>query len=130
MNNSVNVLLFVESRYKVNRKRIKTTIKNKLQEQGINDTPVEISVAIVGDRKMKILNKQYRGLDKTTNVLSFPLTEGEPVVSATETLKLGDIVISYPQVVRESARDDMLIDDKVDDLILHSLEHLLGIHHE
>ena len=73
------VLLFVESRYKVNRKLIKKTVLETLKQQKV-ETPVEVSVAVVGDRKMHKLNKQYRGLDKTTNVLSFSLHEGEAVV--------------------------------------------------
>ncbi len=123
------VLIYVESRYKVNRKRMKTAIADTLAENNVT-TPVEISVAIVGDRKMRALNLKYRSLDKTTNVLSFPQQEGEKVVVPGNYTRLGDIVISYPQVVRESARDEMLIDEKVDQLLQHSMLHLLGMHHE
>ena len=91
---------------------------------------VEVSVAIIGDRKMRALNKKYRNLDKTTNVLSFPQKEGQAIKTPEDISRLGDIVLSYPQVIRESARDEMLVDDKVDELIAHSMKHLLGIHHE
>ena len=123
------ILIYVESRYKVNRKRIKSTIQRVLSDNNIT-TPVEVSIAVIGDRKMKSLNKKYRNLDKTTNVLSFPQNEGEKTVVPNDIARLGDIIISYPQVVRESARDEMLIDEKVDQLLQHSLLHLLGIHHE
>lgn len=123
------VLIFVESRYKVNRKRIRSAITSLLKEKGMED-PVEVSVAIVGDRKMRLLNKQYRNLDKTTNVLSFPQSEGEHAALPPGVLHLGDIVISYPQVIRESAAEEMLIDDKIDELVKHSMFHLLGIHHQ
>ena len=122
------VLLFVESRYKVNRKLIKKTVLETLKQQRV-ETPVEVSVAIVGDRKMHKLNKQYRGLDKTTNVLSFSLHEGEAVVVSGENKRLGDVVLSYPQVIADAARDDVLVDEKVDELVAHGLLHLLGIHH-
>ena len=79
---------------------------------------------------MKGLNQKYRNLDKTTNVLSFPQQEGEKAVVPGDVARLGDIVLSYPQVVRESARDEMLIDEKVDQLLQHSMLHLLGIHHQ
>lgn len=92
-------------------------------------SPVEISVAVVGDRKMKSLNKKYRNLDKTTNVLSFPQAEGQAIKAPDGASRLGDIVLSYPEVIRESARDEMLVDDKVDSLVEHSMKHLLGIHH-
>ena len=124
-----NVSLFVESRYKVNRRRIVSTILHLLKEQEIVQ-PVEVSIAVVGDRKMRTLNKKYRDRDKTTNVLSFSQSEGESSSLPSDVLRLGDIVISYPQVIREAAAEDMLVDDKVDELVKHGLLHLLGIHHE
>lgn len=123
------ILLFVESRYKVNRKRIKSVIEDSLKKQGIV-SPFEVSISIVGDRKMKALNKKYREKDKTTNVLSFPLGEGKDSGLPDDVLYLGDIVISYPQVIREAAEEDVLVDDKIDELAEHGLLHLLGIHHE
>lgn len=121
---NIKVMLFVESRYKVNRKRITTIIKNLLNEQMVTG-PVEVSVAVVGSRKMKDLNKKYRDKDETTNVLSFSLNED----TQTEVLRLGDIVISYPEVIREAAAQEVLVDDKIDELVKHGLQHLLGIHH-
>jgi probable rRNA maturation factor len=125
---NVNVLLFVESRYKVSRKKIKSVITQTLKEQDIHG-PVEISVAIVGDRKMRQLYKKYKGEDKTTNVLSFPIAEGDAMVLPNDVLRLGDIVLSYPQVIREASEDNVLVDDKVSELVRHSVFHLLGIHH-
>lgn len=126
---NINVLLFVESRYKVDRKRIISHVRELLRKQQIH-SPVEVSIAIVGNRKMKELNKKYRGKDSTTNVLSFPLSEGEPTVLPKDVLRLGDIVLSYPQVIKEAAEDEVFVDDKITELIEHSLQHLLGIHHE
>ncbi len=124
-----NILIFVESRYKVNRKKIKTAVANLLNQQGIN-SPVEVSIAIVGDRKMRELSKKYKGEDKTRNILSFSLTEGEKVEVPAGILRLGDIVISYPVVITEAARDEVLVDDKIDELVIHGMTHLLGTHHE
>ena len=124
----VNVLIFVESRYKVNRKRIKSTVENTIKKNEIT-SPLEVSVAVVGDRKMRELSKKYKGEDKTHNVLSFSQTEGEGKASD-DLLRLGDIIISFPEVIREASRDEMFVDDKVDELVEHGLEHLLGIHHE
>jgi len=126
---SVNVSIFVESRYKVNRKRIKATISNMLDKQEI-ESPIEVSVAVVGDRKMRELSKKYKDEDKTRNVLSFSLSEGEKAYDPSSVLRLGDIVISYPEVIREASRDEVLVDDKVDELVVHGLGHLLGLHHD
>ena len=125
----ISVLIFVESRYKINRKRIKKVVESVITNNEIAG-PVEISVAVVGDRKMRELSKKYKGEDKTRNILSFSQSEGESIVSPNDILRLGDIVLSLPQVINDAVRDEMLVDDKVDQLIEHGLMHLLGIHHE
>lgn len=126
---NVKVLIFVESRYKLNRKRIKSSVVSVLEEQKVH-SPVEISIAIIGDRKMKALNKKYRQKDTTTNILSFPLSEGENTYLPKEISRLGDIVISYPQVIREAAASEKLVDDYIEELVRHGMMHLLGLHHE
>lgn len=125
----VSVPIFVESRYKINRKRIKHTVEKVVDANGVSG-PVEVSVAVVGDRKMRELSRKYKGEDKTRNILSFSQTEGESFKSPNDKLMLGDIVLSYPQVINDAVRDESLIDDKVDELIEHGLLHLLGINHE
>jgi len=127
--NKVSVLIFVESRYKINRKRIRQIVTDVVKKNSVT-APVEVSVAIVGDRKMRELSKKYKGEDKTRNILSFSQTEGQAFETPRDTLRLGDIVLSFPQVINDAARDEMLVDDKVDELIEHGLMHLLGLHHE
>jgi len=126
---NIKVPIFVESRYKVSRKKIKQTVMDLLNKQSIMGS-VEISVAIIGDRKMRELSRKYKEEDKTRNVLSFSQTEGKNISRQENMLRLGDIVLSYPQVIRDAARDEMLVDDKVNELVEHGLMHLLGIHHE
>lgn len=117
----------------MHRKRITQTIETLLMQQNVVGL-VEVSVAIVGDRKMRKLNKKYRNKDETTNVLSFPLSQGEAIAPSgardKDVLRLGDIIMSYPQVIREAAKEEKLVDDKVSELVTHSMLHLLGIHHE
>lgn len=129
MEESVIIPIFVESRYRVNRKRIKKAISKVLVGHEIKG-PIEVSVAIVGDRKMRSLSKKYKGEDKTRSILSFSLSEGESTYLPSETLRLGDIVISYPQVIKEASEEEVLVDDKIDELIEHGILHLLGINHE
>lgn len=125
----ITIPIFVESRYRVNRKRIKKAISKVLTDREIKGL-VEVSVAIVGDRKMRALSKKYKGEDKTRNILSFSLSEGESSYLPSEVLRLGDIVISYPQVIREASEEEVLVDDKVDELVEHGMLHLLGVNHE
>lgn len=126
---NLSVPIFVESRYKINRKKIKQVVEKVLSTNQIFG-PVEVSVAVVGDRKMRELSKKYKGEDKTRNILSFSQTEGEGIKNPTNVLILGDIVLSFPQVIKDASRDEMLVDDKVDQLVEHGLMHLLGLHHE
>lgn len=129
MADRVKVLFYVESRYKVNRKRIKSAVSSVLKDHKVQ-TSLEVSIAIVGDRKMAKLNKQYRNKEGTTNILSFPLAEGESSRLPSDIVRLGDIIISYPMVIKESAQEDMLVDDRIDFLVKHGMMHLLGLHHE
>lgn len=127
---NISVPVFVESRYRVNRKRIKKIVTDTVLANGVQG-PAEVSVAIIGDRKMRSLNKKYRNLDKTTNVLSFSQIEGEvPVVMPKDMLFLGDVVVSYPKVIEEAAMENMMVDDRICELIEHGVLHLLGQHHE
>ena len=131
MKDEIDVLLFVESRYKINRKRLKSQVSKLVREHGVKDK-AEVSVAIIGDRKMRELNSKYKGKDYTTNVLSFSLMEGDTpfVMPSSKTLRLGDVVVSYPQAIREAVKEEVLVDDKIEELVLHGVLHLLGIHHE
>ncbi len=123
-----SIPIYVESRYKVNRKKLKQAALETLKEQGVVG-PVEVSVAIVGDRKMKSLNKKYRDIDKTTNVLSFPQSEGEFTPTPPDKLYLGDVVISYPVVIQEASLYNKLVDEWACELVQHGVLHLLGQHH-
>ena len=125
---SAKVLIYVESRYKVNRKKIKSAITSVLEENSIQ-SPIEVSIAIVGDRKMTKLNKQYRNKEGTANILSFPLSEGDSSHLPDDIMRLGDIVISYPMVIKEASAQEMLVDERVDELVRHGMLHLLGLHH-
>lgn len=137
----INVLIFKESRFPADRVKIKKFVENYLEKKVHG--AVEVGINIVGDRKMKSLNSKYRNVNKTTNVLSFPLADPRSpqkadlktafasVKSAPDkVLRLGDVVISYPQSVLEAAKSDKLVDQKIEELIAHGLDHLLGIHHE
>lgn len=125
----IHILFFVESRYKVNRKRVRETILKVLQSNDVKG-PIEVNISIIGDRKMREISKKYKGDDKTRNILSFPLSEGPSSMLPTDKLRLGDIIISYPVVIRESASMDKMVDDRMEELVEHGMNHLLGLHHE
>jgi len=119
------VLIVSESRYPIKRKRIKQLILKYLANEGIDEA--EISVAVVGSRKIKKLNNDFRKLNEETTVLTFGLEEGRYQDSV---LPLGDIVISYPQA-REIAQDDnSTMDEAIDKLVIHGMNNLMGRYSE
>jgi probable rRNA maturation factor len=88
----------------------------------------EISVLLIGDRAMRTLNRRYRGKDRTTDVLSFPLREGK--FSRVQHHLLGDIVISVPAAARQARAAGEALPDEIDRLLVHGFLHLLGYDHE
>lgn len=129
---AVHVLFQTESHFPVDRKKIKEAIERALLHEVHRSA--EVSVSIVGDRRMRELNKKYRSLDATTDVLSFglndPAIQGDAFVEPPDDiLRLGDIVVSYPQAMEEAREENNLVDDQIVCLVLHGLDHLLGKHH-
>ncbi len=129
----ISVLFQTETHFPVDRKKIRQAIVEALSP--IIKRHAEVSVSIIGDRAMKQLNIDYRKIEATTDVLSFGLNDstlkGAPFVNPPDhILRLGDIVVSYPQAVLEAIEGNKLVDDVIIELALHGLNHLLGIHHE
>lgn len=82
-----------------------------------------LGVRFVGDREMRRVNRQFRGKDKTTDVLSFP---GDPAGIG----HLGDILISVPTARRQAEAVGHGVDCEVKTLLLHGVLHCLGYDHE
>ncbi len=81
----------------------------------------------VGNRLMARLNFLYRGFDRTTDVLSFPLAEGHASVPP---YMLGDIVVCIPKTVSQSKEYNVSFYDELLRLLIHGLLHLTGYDHE
>jgi len=88
----------------------------------------ELSVAIVGDRSMRILNRDYLGKDRPTNVISFSMKEGE--FGAVNPDLLGDVVISADTAAREAEESGMSFRERLVFLLMHGILHLTGYDHE
>lgn len=86
-----------------------------------------VTIAFVSDRKMRELNKDFRGKDKTTDVLSFPFEADE--FDETDDF-LGDIIISLEQAEKQAAENNLEVELEIKQLILHGILHLCGFDHE
>ncbi len=86
----------------------------------------EVSIVLTDDAAIRTLNRDWRGIDKATNVLSFPA----PKVNAGSPAMLGDIVIAYETLARECADEDKIFLHHLAHLTVHGFLHLLGYDHE
>ncbi|MGV6875104.1 rRNA maturation RNase YbeY [Pseudochelatococcus sp. B33] len=87
----------------------------------------ELSVALADDAAVRQLNAQWRGFDKSTNVLSFPAAGPDELARAPH---VGDIVLAFETVEREARDDGKTLADHTTHLIVHGTLHLLGFDHE
>lgn len=133
----VNVVYNIEDKrwrplpFKLNDKinEIFDNITDVLKYKIPKNKKIEISLTFTNDDNIKILNKEYRGVDKPTNVLSFPLYEREflKVVKLEDYLLIGDIVLSFDTIRKESI--SVPFEEHLIHLIVHSILHLLGFDH-
>ena len=98
-----------------------------LKHENIHPSEVEVSIVFVDDTHIAALNREYRGLDTPTDVLSFPMDD--PGIPGDEPVPLGDIVISLETVERET-QDLAGFLNYLALLVVHGLLHLLGYDHE
>lgn len=101
---------------------------------GLIDSPlaIEVSVKFTDDDEVKTLNAAYRGKDRPTNVLSFPMMEPEMLgqLSGAGELLLGDVVLARGVCAAEAADKAVPVETHATHLIVHGTLHLLGYDHE
>lgn len=137
-----------ESRFIIARKKIRKTVEDKLRALKIKG-PVYLEVKIVGNRKMKQLNKTFADNKDLPVVLSFALEDPHEncqklriirentkedvkkkvifAVSPDGILRLGSVVISYPQARDLAAEDEVLVDEKIAELVSYGVNKLIGV---
>jgi probable rRNA maturation factor len=91
---------------------------------------VEISLLLTDDETIQALNRDYRGVDAATDVLSFAMSEGVGVAAAEGLRLLGDIVISRERAVEQAEAYGHSLEREEVFLFVHGLLHLLGYDHE
>ncbi len=110
-------------------KDIEKVILEVLDYEGY-DNNYEISLSYVDNEEIKILNKEFRNIDKATDVLSFPLWDEENIDIEIENEPLGDIVISLERAKEQSIEYNHSFEREVCFLVCHSMFHLLGYDHD
>ncbi len=118
-----------------NKSKSKTPFNQAFVEKNISRAAAELkifkdfelTVLLVGDKKIRSLNKKYKNKDKITDVLAFSQKEGqELILPETENNYLGDIFICYPQAKRQAKNYGQSLKREFSLLLIHGFLHLLG----
>jgi probable rRNA maturation factor len=135
----INIIVNSDSKFSINKFAVQSAVMDVLREHKIRGN-LEIGITIVGDAKMHEINKTYRGIDTTTNVLSFPYEQPKKlpklmhinkmgfVPSPDKVVRLGDIVVSYPEAQKDAVAEGIPVEEEIHMLVEHGTKHLLGIH--
>jgi probable rRNA maturation factor len=106
--------------------RADTAVRAALAQSKARITgPAELSIVLTDDAEQRVLNRDWRGIDKSTNVLSFPQIEPFAPVSGL----LGDIILARETLEREAAEQGVSVEDHFTHLVVHGFLHLLGYDH-
>ncbi len=132
----------VESAIDVKATWLRRVVRGALASADLRDA-VEVGLLLTGDDRVRQLNRDYRGEDRTTDVLAFALEESEVAfprppdalpslgqVPSDALPSLGQVVVSYPQAVRQAAEYGHTVEREVAFLVVHGLLHLLGFDHQ
>ena len=115
------------------RSLINRVVKATLENENFGKD-AEVSVSIVDNETIHKLNLEYRGKDKPTDVLSFPMTDGDEeeddIDLSTGAVMLGDIIISAEKAMEQANEYGHGIEREICFLAVHSTLHLLGYDHE
>ncbi len=105
------------------------------KEEKIDDTPLGVSVTLTNEEKIRNINKEHRNIDKSTDVLSFPMFEIEELQELIERKEkivpdiLGDIVICIPKVKEQSEEYGHSFNRELAYMLVHGFYHLMGYDH-
>lgn len=118
-----------------NRQALRAVCASAIEGEGLTG-PVILTLTLVDDDEIQTINREHRGIDRPTDVLSFSLVEGELKGSAAFTLppgvprELGDVVVSYPRAIAQAEEYGHSVERELAYLIVHGVLHILGHDHE
>ena len=117
--------IFNEINYKKDYKYLNNVINHTFEVLNIKNA--NMSVILIDDDKMRELNKTYRGVDRTTDVLSFALEDNQDI--DTPIRELGEVYVSIPKMIEQANEYNHSEERELAFLVCHGLLHLLGYDH-
>lgn len=121
--NNILINKEVKSR-EITKKFLELSVAKILQELNLKN--VEVSITLTDDKTIREINKQWRGKDKPTDVLSFPQEE----TIGYKYKLLGDVIISLPYAKKQAEDIGFTLKEEIIRLLIHGILHLLGYDHE
>lgn len=115
----------LQRKHPVDRERTRALAVRALEAAGYEDA--QVSIVMVSDRRMRAMNRAYRGLDRTTDVLAFSQVEGEGAGAHPEVL--GDVVVSVESAARQAVEAGWSLGEELNLLVVHGMLHLAGYDH-
>ena len=112
---------------------INNTLDNITEEipAEIDGKELELSITLTNDTQIQDLNRDYRGKDKPTNVLSFPQIDWDSGIAEHEPfIMLGDVVVAFDTIEKEAHDQNKSFKDHFIHMLIHSVLHLFGHDHE
>lgn len=91
---------------------------------------LEVSLVLDDDEGVRILNRDYRGLDQPTNVLSFAALDQDSPIPENGPILLGDVIIAFQTCMAEAQAEGKKPADHLSHLVVHGVLHLLGYDHQ
>ncbi len=133
---SEEIEIFVEEEFQgvVDEGWIRRIARTVLKAEGVAP-PCEVSLVFTDSETVKQLNRDYRGVDETTDVLAFymlPQKEADSSfpIPPDGVTRLGEVIISYPQAVEQAKEQGYSPERELALLVIHGILHLLGYDHE
>ena len=117
------------------QKIIQKVLEKCFEEEKIIDSKLMITITLTNAENIKEINKQYRNIDKTTDVLSFPMFEKDELENKIKNRLfehedvLGDIIISIPKVEEQAKEYGHSFERELSYMIVHGFYHLMGYDH-
>ncbi len=131
----VQIEYLEEKENKENEELIKKVVQTCFSEENLLQTKLYVSITLTNPENIQRLNKQYRNVDKATDVLSFPIFEKEELEKMLKENKylnedaLGDIVISIPRVKEQAEEYGHSFQRELSYMVVHGFYHLMGYDH-
>lgn len=135
MSEEIEIAIKEEFRELIDEVNLRNIVQRVLELEKA-PSPCEMSIVITDSKTIHELNRNYRGIDSPTDVLSFCLANEEEkesspfILPPDDTTHLGEVIISYPQAIEQATAQEHPVDRELAILLIHGVLHLLGYDHE